>query len=100
MDTSNQVNKPKAYSHLNDYQYALQQILNSLCVFISVDGRKIDAQNYMPLSVSQLLRINKLYNVENTLNNGKSNYIINLDSEALDSITEDSVTLADISLVK
>jgi len=97
MDTSNQVIKPKAYSYLNDYQYALQQLLNSMCVFISVDGKKIDVQNYMPLSLSQILRINKLYNIENTLNKGNTNYIINLDSNAIEKITDNGVTLADLS---
>lgn len=96
MNTSNNIIKPKAYSHLSDYQYALQQVLNSLCVFISVDGTKVNAQNYMPLSISQLMRINKLYTQENTLSKGNTDYIINLDSGAIDKITEDNVTLADL----
>lgn len=97
MITSNNIIKPKAYSHLSDYQYALQQVLNSFCVFISVDGKKVNAQTYMPLSISQLMRINKLYTQENALNNGNTNYIINLASGAIDRITDDHITLAEIS---
>mgnify|MGYP000418631381 CR=1 FL=1 len=97
MNTSNSVIKPKAYSNLNDYQYAMQQILNSLCVFISVDGKRLDVQSYMPLSVSQILGINKLYNIENTRSNGNTNYIINVGSEAIAKIFDNDITLAELS---
>jgi hypothetical protein len=96
MGLSNKVIKPKAYSHLSDYQYALQQVLNSLCVFIRVDGKKLDPETFMPLSISQMLRINKLYNIENTFNKGNTDYIINLDSGVIDKITENNITLANL----
>jgi hypothetical protein len=98
MNISDDATKPTAYSHLSDYQYAIQLILNSLCVFISVDGRKLSADNYMPLSISELIRVNKLYNIENTVNKGKTNYIININSNAIESITMPDTTLANITI--
>lgn len=91
-----EVIKPKAYAHLSDYQYALQQVLNSLCIFISVNGKKLSVEKYMPLSISQILCINKLYNIENTISEGNTNYIININSNAIEKITMTDTTLADI----
>jgi hypothetical protein len=96
METKGQIIKPKAYVHLNDYQYALQQVLNSLSIFIRVDGRKLNVDTYMPLSISQILRIEKLYNIENTINGGNTPYLINIKSILIKGITKSECTLTDI----
>jgi hypothetical protein len=92
----NEANKPNVYRHLSDYQYALQQLLNCLSVFISVGGRRLNVDSFMPLSISQILLIEKLYNIENTINNGDTSYIINIKTEFVGCIKESEHTLKDI----
>ena len=94
---NSEVIKPNIYAHLSDYEYALIQVLNSLCIFIRVDGKSLDVQNYMPLSISQILRINKLYNIENTLNDGNTDCTININSKKIELITKSNTTLASVA---
>jgi len=88
--------KPAIYNHLSDYEFALQQIINSLCIFIHIDGKELDVKNHMPLSICKLMRLNKLYQEDNFHNNGKSDYMINLNSRNLDLITRPNTTLSQV----
>lgn len=92
-----QIVKPDIYAHLNDYQFALQHLLNSLSIFIRVDGKEINIEHYMPLSISQIVTVEKLYNIENTLTKGNTSYFINLKSSEINKIKDSDLSLAEIS---
>jgi hypothetical protein len=96
LENKNHANKPNVYKHLTDYQYALQQLLNCLSIFISVGGRKLNVDSFMPLSISQILLIEKLYNIENTINSGDTSYMLNIKPELVGCIKESEHTLKDI----
>lgn len=95
--SDNQVIKPNIYAHLNDYQFALQQILNALSIFIKVDGKKLNVENYMPLSIPQILTVEKLYHIDNLINEGNTSYIINIKCDSIEKISESEITLNDIT---
>ena len=68
--------KPKAYAHLTDYQFAVQQVLNSVSVIIRKDGKQLKGDN-CPISIARIIAFNNMYNIANVLD-PKTSYIINL----------------------